>query len=135
MNDIVAVIEYLENEIRYTSFTLSPMLEGRKMDREQILKTAISCMRELQQYRALNERLKVIYGDCPELLEIVVKHLETHEGVDFPEPIFKARLLTDGEVDKWEEYKKIGTPEECREARKIQRCLQEHGSETHEEKG
>lgn len=56
-----------------------------------------------------------VYGDCPGLLDIVVKHLERHDGVDIPEPVFKARLLTDGEVDKWEAYKQLGTPEELRE--------------------
>ena len=29
---------------------------------------------------------------------------------------YKERLLTDEDVDKWEAYKAIGTPEECRAA-------------------
>lgn len=68
-------------------------------------------------YKKLEQRLKKVYGECEGLLETVVEHLERHEGIDLPEPVFKARLLTDGEVDKWEEYKKIGTVEEVREAR------------------
>ena len=68
-------------------------------------------------YKKLEQRLKKVYGECEGLLETVVEHLERHEGIDLPEPVFKARLLTDGDVDKWEEYKKIGTVEEVREAR------------------
>lgn len=87
-------------------------IDTNQSDRCISLKMAISALMEIQQYRAFEKRLKKIYGDCPGLLEIVVEHLEAHDGVDLPEPIFKARLLTDGEVDKWEAYKQIGTPEE-----------------------
>lgn len=55
-------------------------------------------------YKKLEQRLKKVYGECEGLLETVVEHLERHEGIDLPEPVFKARLLTDGDVDKWEEY-------------------------------
>ena len=75
----------------------------------------------LEQYRAMERRLQKVYGVCDDLLEKVVEHLERHDGVDFLEPIFKARLLTDGEVDKWELYKAIGTVEECQEARERQK--------------
>lgn len=71
-------------------------------------------------YKELEQRLQKVYGECDGLLEVVVGHLERHEGIDLPEPVFKARLLTDGEVDKWEAYKKIGTVEEVREAREKQ---------------
>jgi len=83
-------------------------------DKLQDFNIAISALKEIQKYREFEERLKKIYGDCPGLLEIVVKHLEAHEGVDLPEPIFKARLLTDGEVDRWEAYKQLGTVEELK---------------------
>lgn len=73
-------------------------------------------VKELEKYKEMERRLNKIYGDCPDLLEMVITHLERHEGVDIPEPIFKARLLTDGEVDKWESYKAAGTPEECKKA-------------------
>ncbi len=62
---------------------------------------------KLGEYEDLEERLQAVYGECHGLLEKVVEHLERHEGVDLPEPIFKARLLTDGEVDKWERYKSL----------------------------
>ncbi len=91
-------------------------------DIEIALMMAKDALEEIQQYWAFEERLKKIYGDCPGLLETVIKHLEAHEGVDLPESIFKARLLTDGEVDKWEAYKQLGTVEELREAREKQRA-------------
>lgn len=71
-------------------------------------------MNSEDKYKELEQRLQKVYGECDGLLELVVEHLERHEGIDLPEPVFKARLLTDGEVDKWEAYKKIGTVEEVR---------------------
>ena len=73
-------------------------------------------LEEIQKYRAMEKRLDAIYGDCPGLLETVVKHLERHDGIGTDKPAFKARLLTDDNVDKWDSYKEIGTPEECRAA-------------------
>lgn len=78
--------------------------------------TAICALEEVQRYRAWEERLKKVYGDCPGLLELTITHLEHHVGIDIPEPVFKARLLTDGVVDQWEAYKALGTPEQLREA-------------------
>lgn len=89
-------------------------------DMEKLTETAISALEEVQQYRAWEERLKKVYGDCPGLLELTITHLEHHVGIDIPEPVFKARLLTDGVVDQWEAYKALGTPEELREAREKQ---------------
>ena len=69
---------------------------------------AMAELRErLKYYEDLEERLQAVYGDCDGLLEKVVEHLECHKGVDLPEPVFKARLLTDSEVDRWQEYKKL----------------------------
>lgn len=73
-------------------------------------------LEESKQYREMEKRLEAIYGDHTGLLEIVVEHLERHDGADIGEPVFKSRLLTDEDVDKWEAYKAIGTPEECRAA-------------------
>lgn len=60
---------------------------------------------KLAEYEDLEEWLNAVYGECDGILEIVVEHLERHENVDILEPVFKARLLTDGEVDRWEEFK------------------------------
>ena len=64
-------------------------------------------LNKLAEYEDLEERLCKIYGECDGFLKTVVEHLERHENVDIPEPVFKARLLTDGEVDRWEEYKDL----------------------------
>ena len=66
---------------------------------------------KLAEYEDLEERLQAVYGECDGLLEKVIEHLERHENVDIPEPVFKARLLTDGEVDRWEEYKTLDKQE------------------------
>ena len=62
---------------------------------------------KLAEYEDLEERLNAVYGECDGILEKVIEHLERHENVDIPEPVFKARLLTDGEVDRWEEFKTL----------------------------
>lgn len=62
---------------------------------------------KLAEYEDLEERLQLIYGECDGLLEKVVEHLERHEDVNIPAPVFKTRLLTDGEVDRWEEFKDL----------------------------
>lgn len=60
---------------------------------------------KIEEYENLEERLKTVYGKCDGLLKKVVECLERHEGIDLPGPVFKARLLTDREADRWEEYK------------------------------
>lgn len=60
----------------------------------------------LAEYEDLEERLQSVYGECEGLLEKVVEHLERHEGINFQNPASKARLLTDEEVDRWEELQR-----------------------------
>ena len=43
---------------------------------------------------------------------MVVSGLERHEDIELPSCIFKSRLLTDEDVDMWDEYRAIGTVEE-----------------------
>jgi len=74
----------------------------------------------LKHYEDLEAQLREVYGECDGLLEESIKCLVEHEKVDIDKPL-KARLLTDGNVDIWEEYKSIGTVEECWEARERQR--------------
>lgn len=85
-------------------------------ERKEALHVAIQALEEIQQYRAMKQRLNNVYGDCDDLLEKVVAHLEKHENTELPEPVFKAKLLIDDEVDRWEAYKAIGTVEECQKA-------------------
>lgn len=68
---------------------------------------------KLKHYEDLETQLQEVYGECDGLLEESIKCLVEHEEVDVGNPV-KARLLTDDSVDMWEEYKKIGTVEECR---------------------
>ena len=76
---------------------------------------AISALKEIQQYREMDRKLREAYGDCDGLLETVVEGFCRHSGVDIGNPI-KSRLLTDEDVGKWDAYKEIGTVEECWEA-------------------
>lgn len=62
---------------------------------------------KLGAYEDLEERLQKIYGNCDGLLEKVVEELEQHEGIDFSSPAFKSILLTNGEVERWEEIKRL----------------------------
>ena len=79
------------------------------------LSMAITALKEIQQYREMDKKLREAYGDCDGLLAIAVEGLCKHSGINIGEPI-KARLLTDEDVDKWDAYREIGTVEECREA-------------------
>ncbi|HBI61681.1 MAG TPA: hypothetical protein DDY31_10815, partial [Lachnospiraceae bacterium] len=66
-----------------------------------------NALNKLAEYEDLEEKLQSVYGKCDDMLQKVVECLERHEGIDIPEPIYKARLLTDGEVDRWEEFKAL----------------------------
>lgn len=73
---------------------------------------ALNALKEIQQYRAMQERLKKVYGECDGLLEVVVSGLERHEDLELPNITVKSRLLTDECVDMWDAYRAIGTIEE-----------------------
>lgn len=62
---------------------------------------------QLKKYEDLEDRLNAVYGNCDGLLDRIVEHLEQHSGTDFISPVAKARLLTDEDVDRWEEYKTL----------------------------
>ena len=95
----------------------------KQCDKRDAVLQAIKALEEICQYREIKERLKAVYGECDGLLETAVDQavenavsiLEKHEGIDIGDP-YKSRLLTDEDVDKWEAYKAIGTPKECRSA-------------------
>ena len=100
----------------------------KQCDKRDAVLQAIKALEEICQYREIKERLKAVYGECDGLLETAVDQavenavsiLEKHEGIDIGDP-YKSRLLTDEDVDKWEAYKAIGTPDECRTAVEKQR--------------
>lgn len=62
---------------------------------------------KLAEYEDLEDRLRTVYGNFDGLLDKAVGHLERHSGTDFTSPAAKARLLTDEDVDRWEEYKTL----------------------------
>lgn len=103
-------IEILKNNFPKTCKMVGGRYKGGFDDTEcefgKALLLSISSLEEIQQYRELENRLNKVYGDCDGLLETVVAGLEKHEGAEFEKPI-KARLLTDDEVDRWEEYKRL----------------------------
>lgn len=101
----------------------------KQCDKRDAVLQAIEALEEICQYREIKERLKAVYGECDGLLETAVDQavenavsiLEKHEGIDIGDP-YKSRLLTDEDVDKWDAYLAIGTPEECRAAVEKQRA-------------
>lgn len=81
---------------------------------EEAIKTAITALKEIRQYREMEKRLKNIYGTHDNLLEVVEEGLEIYR--EPKRKSLKAIILTYDDVDWWNAYKSIGTVEECREA-------------------
>lgn len=72
-------------------------------------------LRDMQEYRELTDRVKAIYGDQM-TLKIMVDVMENViRDPGYKHPVI-ARILTCNEAVMWDEYRKIGTPEECRAA-------------------
>lgn len=86
----------------------------------EIARTAILALKEIQQYREMDMKLRVVYGDCDGLLVTAIEGLCKHSEVDIGNPI-KARLLTDDDVDKWNAYREIGTAEEFSQTKRKER--------------
>lgn len=71
-----------------------------------------NCVEELRQYRRLTDRVKAIYGDQM-TLKIMVDAMENViRDPGYKHPVI-ARILTCNEAVMWDEYRKVGTPEEC----------------------
>ena len=72
-------------------------------------------LRDMQEYRELTDRVKAIYGDQM-TLKIMVDVMENViRDPGYKHPVI-ARILTCNEAVMWDEYRKIGTLEECRAA-------------------
>ena len=86
---------------------------------DDTMKEFVKCCKkvfsEVQQYRDMELKRHETYGPNGNMLSLIVNRLCKHDGIEIGKPV-KARLLTDEDVDKWEQYKAIGTVEECREA-------------------
>ena len=80
---------------------------------QESIDMAIKALEEVQQYRELTDRLKAIYGDQMTLKDMVdvMERIIREPGRKDP---VNARILTYDEAAMWDEYRKIGTPEECR---------------------
>lgn len=74
-----------------------------------------NCVEELRQYRRLTDRVKAIYGDQMTLKIMVDAMKNVIRDPGYKHPVI-ARILTCNEAVMWDEYKKVGTPEECRAA-------------------
>ena len=78
--------------------------------RAEALDVAIKALEDVQQYRTIENELKEHYHanvDIPLLMTHFIETVfegEKHEGFC---------LLTNEDREAWEEYKAIGTPEEC----------------------
>lgn len=80
----------------------------------EYLKKFDSMERELQKYKKLEERLNGI--SVEHVINAFIERVETgtNEGYE------RGRILTNKDVDMWEQYKKLGTVEELREAKEKQ---------------
>ena len=107
--------EEIKKVINGLNFLKEKLHNGIYADRLDCIDYAITALKEIQQYREMDKKLREAYGDCDGLLAIAVEGLCKHSGINIGEPI-KARLLTDEDVEKWDAYREIGTVEECREA-------------------
>ena len=71
-------------------------------------------LRDMQEYRELTDRVNTIFGGAMTLKD-VVDSIERVSKLQKSNP-FNARVLTYDEAAMWDEYRKIGTVEERREA-------------------
>ena len=96
-----------QEAIKDISENIKPYVGGKSLD------IAIKALEEIKQYRAIESELREQYH-----ANVDIKMLMNY----FIETIFKGEkhdrfcILTNEDADKWEAYKAIGTPEECRAA-------------------
>ena len=75
---------------------------------------------DMQEYSQLKDRVKNIFGGTMTLKD-VVGSIERVSKLQKSNP-FNARVLTYDEAVMWNEYRKIGTPEECKNAMEKQKA-------------
>ena len=75
--------------------------------------TAIKAIKEVSQYQTLEKRLAEMFGDQLSLETVVDEMDRVLKEPGNPHPV-NAKILTYEDAKAWEEYKTIGTPEECR---------------------
>ena len=77
--------------------------------------TAIKAIKEVLQYQTLEKRLTEMFGDQLSLETVVDEMERALKEPSNPHPV-NAKILTYEDAKAWEEYKAIGTPEDCRAA-------------------
>ena len=84
---------------------------------------AITAIKEIQQYREVDVQIKKIFDGQLGLVDIVKEYIEdirrTHNG----KTPRKVIALSEEDAQNWEDYKEIGTVEECREAVEKQKLM------------
>lgn len=86
------------------------------------MEAIIKALDDLQKYRELEDRLYAIFGDAISLQDVVdnLEYKLKEPGKQHP---INAKILTYEDAAKWEQYKSIGTPEECRRAIEKQKTV------------
>lgn len=97
-----------ENEsIKILKRDLAIQIENKALpDGIKAIETAIQALEEIQQYRAMEERLNGISVEQTVNGFINLVEKETHEGYE------RGRILTNAEADMWNACRAIGTVEE-----------------------
>ena len=82
-----------------------------KIDENTALDMAVEAIKEIQQYRALEQKLQSVYGEHDGLLEIIVNGLVQYENA--PDEARRAVLLTDDDVDEYKALKEKNEPKKA----------------------
>ena len=83
-------------------------------------------LRDMQEYSQLKDRVNTIFGGTMTLKD-VVDSIERVSKLQKSNP-FNARVLTYDEAAMWDEYRKIGTPEDFEMYLHIYNSLDEKGN-------
>lgn len=107
-----------ENEaIRELKWAKNSLMASSHMDKDKdvCFSIAIKALVEVQQYRALEKHLSDMFGGSLSLKMCVDELERILTEPDSPHPM-NAKILTYQEAADWEDYRAIGTVEECRAA-------------------
>lgn len=80
-------------------------LENHAYIDDEVKDACLDALRKEKEYNRLERKMENVYGKCDNMLEIVVNGLIRFEKAPKGEKPDKSRLLTNEDVDKWENYK------------------------------
>ena len=92
-NKAISILSHMKNLITVRTYE------------EKALEMAIQALEEIQQYKALEQRMNGVS------LELLAEHFIKIVGEGESEGYQRGRLLTNEHADMWDAYKAIGTPE------------------------